>query len=117
MSGPKFLDGAPIEGSYKSHQVPLASPATVPEQFDLLKQWLESYSPADIFSSEAGTLSKIDAYVVPSNSAKKMGQRKETYDAYHNIDLPDWKNLTKGKGSDASSTKLVGQFIRDVFKK
>lgn len=89
----------------------------MPEQFDLLKEWLESYSPSDIFGSEATALNKIDKYVIPSNSTKKMGQRKETYDVYHDIDLPDWKTLTEHKGKNASSTKLVGQFIRDVFKK
>ena len=117
MSGPKSLNGEPIEGSYKSHQVPLPSPTTVPEQFDLLKEWLESYGPADIFGSEAGFLTKIDEYVVPSNPAKRMGQRKETYDCYQKIDLPDWMALTHEKGSNASSTKAVGKFIRDVFKK
>lgn len=117
MSGPKYLDGAPIEGSYKSHQVPLASPASVPEQFDLLKEWLESYEPADIFSSEAGLLEKLDKYILPPSPGKKMGQRKETYDAYRNIDLPDWAGLAQEKGGEASSTKAVGRFIRDVFKK
>lgn len=117
MSGPKYLDGAPIEGSYKSHQVPLASPTSVPEQFDLLKQWLESYKPSDIFSSEAKLLEKLDKYVIPSSSAKRMGQRKETYDAYRGVDLPDWKVLCHEKGTEASATKAVGHFIKEVFKK
>ncbi|KAG8775233.1 hypothetical protein FRC15_000698 [Serendipita sp. 397] len=116
-SGPKFLDGKPIEGNYRAHQVPLASPTSVPEQFKLLKEWLESYKSWEIFSPNSQLLELIDQYLIPPDPCKRMGQRKETYDTHYLVDLPDWNNLAVEKGDDASETKCAGAFIRDIFKK
>ncbi|PVF98371.1 D-xylulose 5-phosphate/D-fructose 6-phosphate phosphoketolase [Serendipita vermifera] len=117
MSGPKALAGVPIEGSYKSHQVPLSSPTKEEEQFKLLKAWLESYEPDTILSPETKLLEKIDKYVIPSDPQKRMGQRKETNIEYHPIDVPDWIPLTQEKGCEFSSTKLLAKYLAEVFKK
>lgn len=111
MTGPKWLGNEPVEGSWKSHQVPLPSPATIPEQLEMLKDWLESYRPAGFFDE----LELVDKYVIPSNNAKKIGQRKETYNDYRQIKLPDWTTMAKEKRDEASETRLAGEFIRDVF--
>jgi xylulose-5-phosphate/fructose-6-phosphate phosphoketolase len=116
MSGPKWLGDQPIEGSYKSHQIPIPEPSKKPEQLDLLKTWLESYEPHEFFDKNAGIFEAIDKYVIPSSNSKKMGQRKETYDAYRQINLPDWQGATQEKGSDASCTKILGGYLRDVFE-
>jgi xylulose-5-phosphate/fructose-6-phosphate phosphoketolase len=117
MSGPKYLDGEPIEGTWRAHQVPLKAPATVPEQFDLLQNWLESYSPADIFDTKSGVLDKIDKYIIPSDPAKRMGQRKETYAIHYHLDMPAWEPLGLEKGSEASATKVTGNYLAEVFKR
>ncbi|PVF98368.1 D-xylulose 5-phosphate/D-fructose 6-phosphate phosphoketolase [Serendipita vermifera] len=117
MSGPKALAGIPIEGSYKSHQVPLASPATSPEQLELLKVWLQSYGPSTIFGPESKLLDMIDQYIIPSDPNKRMGQRKEANDCYHPIDVPDWMALAREKGGEASETRLAGKFLAEVFKR
>lgn len=116
LSGPKRLGDQPLEGSYKSHQIPIPAPAEKSEQLELLNSWFESYNPHEFFDEQAGLLDIIDKYVVPSSNSKKMGQRKETYDAYRPISLPDWKTLAKEKDTEASSTKVLGEYLRDVFK-
>ncbi|KAG8806859.1 hypothetical protein FRC17_004766 [Serendipita sp. 399] len=93
------------------------SKASVPEQFDLLKQWLESYNPSEVFSKDSQLLKLVDQYIIPSDPSKRMGQRKETYDTHYSVDLPDWKGLAVQKGENASETKCAGAFIRDTFKK
>jgi xylulose-5-phosphate/fructose-6-phosphate phosphoketolase len=117
MSGPKALAGVPIEGSYQSHQVPLASPTKSDEQFELLKAWLESYGPNTIFSPESNVLERIDKYVIPSDPQKRMGQRKETNPGHHPIDIPDWPSFAQEKGGEFSSTKLFGKYMAEVFKR
>ena len=44
-TGPKMVDGLPVEGTFRSHQVPLSDPATHPEHLKLLEDWLRSYRP------------------------------------------------------------------------
>src|SRR6185437_15639525 len=48
-TGPKFADGHAIEGTFRSHQVPLSDPAAHPEHLRLLEQWLRSYQPEELF--------------------------------------------------------------------
>lgn len=117
MSGPKFLKGEPIEGSWKSHQVPLMAPTTDQEQFDLLKDWLESYKPADIFDDKSKLLEKFDKFIIPTDPAKRMGQRKETHATHYPLDMPAWEPLGPKKGGEASCTKVNGKYLAEVFKK
>jgi xylulose-5-phosphate/fructose-6-phosphate phosphoketolase len=48
-TGPKTVDGRPVEGTFRSHQVPLSDPATHPEHLKQLEQWLRSYRPEELF--------------------------------------------------------------------
>jgi xylulose-5-phosphate/fructose-6-phosphate phosphoketolase len=48
-TGPKFVDGLPVEGSFRSHQVPIPDPATNPEHLRLLEEWLRSYRVEELF--------------------------------------------------------------------
>ena len=53
-TGPKMVDGMQIEGTFRSHQVPLSDPATNPEHLKLLEDWLRSYRPEELFDEKAG---------------------------------------------------------------
>lgn len=46
-----------------------------------------------------------------------MGRRKETYDAYKPLDLPDWKLFGQQKGTEVSETAVIGQYLAEVFKR
>ena len=49
-TGPKVVDGLQIEGTFRSHQVPLSDPATHPGHLKLLEDWLRSYKPEELFN-------------------------------------------------------------------
>ena len=51
-TGPKTVDGLQVEGTWRSHQVPLAEVRTNPEHLAQLGQWLESYRPEELFDGE-----------------------------------------------------------------
>ena len=51
-TGPKTVDGLQVEGTWRSHQVPLAGVNTNPEHLAMLGRWLESYRPDDLFDGE-----------------------------------------------------------------
>ena len=48
-TGPKMIDGKRIEGTFRSHQVPLSDPAKNPQHLEQLEQWLRSYRPEELF--------------------------------------------------------------------
>src|SRR5471030_1691369 len=51
-TGPKTVDGIQVEGTFRSHQVPLSDPATHPEHLKLLEDWLRSYRPEELFDEQ-----------------------------------------------------------------
>ena len=53
-TGPKSIDGKPVEGNWRSHQVPFAD-MRKPGHLELLEQWMKSYRPHELFE-EDGTL-------------------------------------------------------------
>ncbi|MEO8621896.1 MAG: phosphoketolase family protein, partial [bacterium] len=70
-TGPKTVDGKPTEGSFRSHQVPLAGLAEHPAHLVLLEEWLRSYRPEELFD-EAGTLVPELAALAPTGT-RRMG--------------------------------------------
>jgi xylulose-5-phosphate/fructose-6-phosphate phosphoketolase len=70
-TGPKFVDGLPAEGSFRSHQVPLAQLATHPEHVVQLEEWMRSYRPEELFDA-AGTLRPELAALAPRGE-RRMG--------------------------------------------
>ena len=51
-TGPAFVDGLPVEGTWRAHQVPLAEVRTNPEHLALLDAWMRSYRPDELFDDE-----------------------------------------------------------------
>lgn len=109
-SGPKMLNGEPVEGSFHSHQVPLPEAKTDSVQFDLLKKWLQSYDHKSLLTAEGKPVDEILS-LVPKDPTKRMGQLKETYNGFTELDLPDWKPLAKKKGTQYSCMKAVGEYL------
>src|SRR6185436_20073190 len=70
-TGPKVVDGRQVEGTFRSHQVPLSAPATHPEHLGLLEAWLKSYRPEELFD-EQGRLRAELAALAPVG-ARRMG--------------------------------------------
>ena len=51
-TGPKVVDGLPVEGTYRAHQVPLSEPTEHPEHLKLLEDWMRSYRPEELFDEQ-----------------------------------------------------------------
>ena len=70
-TGPKEVDGKPVEGSWRSHQVPFADPTSNPAHLALLEQWLRSYRPEELFDAEGRPLPALRA-LAPAGE-RRMG--------------------------------------------
>jgi len=118
-TGPKFVDGVQIEGSFHSHQVPLSDPATHPAHLKLLEDWLRSYRPEELFD-EAGRFRADLAELAPSGE-RRMGANPHANGGLllRDLRMPDFRNYAlpvatpgiRGPGD----TRVLGPFLRDII--
>ncbi|KAF8135032.1 XFP N-terminal domain-containing protein [Boletus edulis] len=122
-SCPKMLRGEFIEGSFRSHQVPLPEAKTSPEELQMLQDWLASYRPKELFTvnsaqdeAEGAPMNDVTE-IIPLVKEKRLGFRKEAYAAFQPLDVPEWMSFGVKNGSETSCMKTVGIFLREVIKK
>ena len=119
-TGPKWVDGLQIEGTYRAHQVPLSDPATHPEHLKLLEDWLRSYRPEELFDQQ-GRLKPELAELAPKGT-RRMGANPHANGGLllRDLIMPDFRKYAvdvPSPGSvQAADTHELGVFLRDVLK-
>ena len=119
-TGPKVLDGLPVEGSFRSHQVPITDPATNPAHLKLLEEWMRSYRPWELFD-ERGTLVPGLAGLAPEGS-RRMGANPHANGGLllKQLKLPDFRQYAVAVGDHgsmkASDTTVLGTYLADVIR-
>lgn len=119
-TGPEVVDGLPVENTWRSHQVPLTDFEKKPEHVKLLEEWLKSYKPEELFD-ESGKLRRQLQELAPKGT-KRMGANPHANGGQllKPLVLPDIKKYEfkiKSPGTQtAESTKILGEFLRDVMK-
>jgi xylulose-5-phosphate/fructose-6-phosphate phosphoketolase len=118
-TGPKFVNGKPIEGTFRAHQVPLAAVRDDPAQLSQLETWLKSYRPEELFD-EQGRLQPALAALAPEGT-RRMGANPHANGGQLRVELglPDWRNYTLAvtrPGREAhESTRQLGKLLRDIY--
>jgi xylulose-5-phosphate/fructose-6-phosphate phosphoketolase len=118
-TGPKVVDGKPVEGTWRAHQVPVTN-FQKPEHLKILEEWLRSYRPQELFDRE-GRFLKEFAELAPT------GHRRMGYNPHANggeimqpLSLPHFERYAvevKAPGAiRAEATRVLGTYIRDVMK-
>ncbi|MDQ6790984.1 MAG: phosphoketolase family protein, partial [Candidatus Dormibacteraeota bacterium] len=119
-TGPKEVDGQPVEGSFRSHQVPVADLANNPEHLRILEQWMHSYRPEELFD-EAGALIPELAELPPTGD-RRMSANPHTNGGLllQDLKLPDFEDYAvdaaKPATSSSEATRVLGAFLRDVMR-
>ena len=119
-TGPKFIDGLAIEGTFRSHQVPLSDPETNPAHRQQLEDWLRSYRPQELFD-DAGRFRPDLAELAPKGD-RRMGANPHANGGIFLKDLrmPDFRDYAVAVPSpgavNSEDTKVLGTFVRDVVK-
>ncbi len=118
-TGPKEVDGKPVEGSWRSHQVPLSKLAENPAHLRALEAWMKSYRPEDLFDSE-GALRPELRELAPERERRMSANPHANGGALmRDLRLPDFREYAvevKKPGSvKAEATRVQGRFIRDVL--
>lgn len=116
-TGPKFVDGQQIEGSFRAHQVPISMEK--PEHLQLLEDWLKSYHAEELFD-ENGRLIPELAELAPKGNAR-LGANPHANGGLllKDLRLPDFREygipVEPGK-TKAQDMIELGGYIRDIFK-
>ncbi len=118
-TGPEEVDGKPIEGSWRSHQVPFADARKDEGHRDVLEEWLRSYRPEELFDATGAPVAEI-------RELRPDGERRMSATPYANggallrdLDLPDFREYAvpvEAPGTGAvESTRVLGGWLRDVM--
>lgn len=120
-TGPQVVDGLKTEGSWRSHQVPLANMAGSPEHVKLLEAWMRSYKPEELFD-DCGRLHAELAGLAPSGT-RRMGAIPHANGGLllKDLRLPDFRDyavdVKKPGNTLGESTRVMGGFLRDVMRR
>ncbi|TSA81769.1 phosphoketolase family protein [Deinococcus detaillensis] len=120
-TGPKVVDGLPVEGTWRAHQVPLAGLSDSPEHLRQLEEWLLSYRPEELFD-EAGMLRPELAALAPSGE-RRMGMNPVSNGGLlpRDLDLPDFRDyglaVPQPGAVDGEATRVLGTFLKGVMER
>ncbi len=118
-TGPKLVDGLRAEGSFRSHQVPLARVREDPTHLEQLETWLGSYRPEELFDAEGVLVPELAAL-------SPRGQRRMSANPHANgglllreLELPDFRDYAVDVPAPATTTseatRVLGTWLRDVI--
>ncbi len=119
-TGPKFVDGKPVEGTWRAHQVPVDDLERKPQHLTILEDWLKSYQPEALFD-ETGRLIPELAELAPKGD-RRMGANPHANGGLllKDLAMPDFRTyaitIAKPGTTIAESTRALGAFLRDVMK-
>ncbi len=120
-TGPREVDGLQVEGTWRSHQVPVLGAREDPGHRQILEEWMRSYGPDDLFDEDGRLRSEL-------RSLAPEGERRMSANSHANggtllqdLLLPDFRDYAvevdePGKTS-AEATRVLGRFLRDVIAK
>ena len=117
-TGPKFVDGLQIEGTFRAHQVPLLVDEAHPEHVQQLEQWMKRYKPEELFDAD-GRLNAELAELAP-NGDRRMGANPHTNGGLllQELRMPDFRahavHVPSPGAVDGQDTIVLGRFLRDV---
>jgi xylulose-5-phosphate/fructose-6-phosphate phosphoketolase len=119
-TGPAEVDGVPVEGTWRSHQVPLAGLDQRPDHLQMLESWLRSYRPEELFD-ERGAFRAELAALAPKGE-RRMGANPHANGGrtQRPLELRDFRDyaveVPVPGTTTAEATRVLGGFLRDVIR-
>ena len=119
-TGPKIVDGKPVEDTWRAHQVPVTNFVSRPDHVKILEEWLKSYRPEELFDKSGKLIPEL-AELAPSGTSR-MGANPHANGGLLLKDLvmPDFReyavSVPKPGIEIAEATRVLGNLLRDVMK-
>ncbi len=118
-TGPKEVDGQPIEGTFRSHQVPVAEVKTNPNHLKILEDWMRSYKPEELFDEHGHLLPELAALAPQGNRRMGTNPHANGGKLLVDLDLPDFTDyaieVKKPATEYYGNTRQLGMLLRDIF--
>ncbi len=119
-TGPKVVDGLPVEGTWRAHQVPLAEVRSNPQHLRMLEEWMRSYRPEELFDA-GGALRPALAELAPRGD-RRMGANPHANGGtlLRDLEMPDFRDYAVAVSTPGrvmgEATRVAGRFLRDIMK-
>ncbi|MGA9114524.1 MAG: phosphoketolase family protein [Candidatus Dormiibacterota bacterium] len=119
-TGPKTVDGLPTEGTWRSHQVPMAEVRTNPDHLALLESWMKSYRPEELFDEHGALIAELAS--LPPKSYRRMSANPHANGGLllQDLVLPDFRTygveVARPGTTFAEATRVLGTYLRDVTR-
>lgn len=120
-TGPREVDGLPVEGHWRSHQVPFGDTASNGAHLRLLEAWLRSYRPQELFDEHGAPRAHVLAQAPAP--ARRMGGNVHANGGslLVGLRLPDYRDyaldVPQPGARDAETTRVLGGWLRDVMRR
>ncbi len=120
-TGPKEVDGVPIEDTFRSHQVPVADVKGNPDHLHILEQWLRSYHPEELFDEQGRLLPELAALAPQGDRRMGANPHANGGKLLVDLDLPPFTDYAIDVKAPATecheSTRQLGKMLRDIFSR
>ena len=120
-TGPRLVDGVPVEGTFRAHQVPLTGFSAKPAHVGLLEDWMRSYRPEELF--DAGGALRPEIAALAPKGARRMSANPHANGGLllRDLAMPPFREhaveVAAPGAVDAEATRVAGQFLRDVMRR
>jgi xylulose-5-phosphate/fructose-6-phosphate phosphoketolase len=118
-TGPRDVDGVPVEGTWRSHQVPLAGVRESPDHLRRLEEWLRSYRPEELFDEGGRVRPEITEQAPHGDRRMSANPHANGGELLRDLVLPDFRDYAVEVPSPATTlseaTRVLGGFLRDVM--
>jgi xylulose-5-phosphate/fructose-6-phosphate phosphoketolase len=114
-TGPKEVDGVPVEGTWRAHQVPLPAARDDTAHLAQLEAWMRGYRPEELFDGDGAPRREIIDWL--PGGELRMGANPHANGGHsRDLDLPDFHEYGVKAGETAEPTRVLGGWLRDVIR-
>ncbi|WP_395108551.1 phosphoketolase [Actinomadura sp. SCN-SB] len=117
-TGPKEVDGLPVEGTWRSHQVPLAAVRDNPSHLAELESWMRSYRPEELFDGDGRPVPDLRACAPSGRRRMSANPHANGGELLSPLILPDFRSYAvpadRPGAEVAEPTRVLGRYLRDV---
>ena len=119
-TGPKTIDGKPVEGNWRSHQVPMSDVLENKKHLDVLEKWMRSYRPEELFDADGVLRADLRALAPAGQRRMSANPHANGGELLTELRLPDFRDFAVPVEAPASTfssaTGTLGQFLREVIR-
>jgi xylulose-5-phosphate/fructose-6-phosphate phosphoketolase len=120
-TGPVEVDGLPVEGTWRSHQVPVAAVRDNEEHRRELERWLRSYGPEELFDDEGRLLPELAGLAPEGPRRMSANPHANGGELLRDLVLPDFRDYAVPVDAPATTlaeaTRVLGGYLRDVVSR